>query len=54
MAGAAFPLPGRLRAQIGIALQKIGGYRAALTSMNSSGLTLQAPGEEAFQVAPSA
>jgi hypothetical protein len=28
--------------------------RAALTSMNSSGVTLQAAGEEAFQVAPSA
>jgi hypothetical protein len=28
--------------------------RAALTSMNSSGDTLQAAGEEAFQVAPSA
>jgi hypothetical protein len=28
--------------------------RAALTSMNKSGVTLQAAGEEAFQVAPSA
>lgn len=32
----------------------IGGYRAALTSINNSGVTLQTPGEEAFQVAPSA
>ena len=28
--------------------------RAALTSMRKSGVTLQASGEEAFQVAPSA
>jgi hypothetical protein len=28
--------------------------RAALTSINSSGVTLQAAGEDAFQVAPSA
>jgi hypothetical protein len=68
MAGAAFPLPGqfaftrkclgRLRWDADLrSLDRsamIGGYRAALTSMNNSGVTLQTPGEEAFQVAPSA
>jgi hypothetical protein len=68
VAGAAFPLPGQfaftrkclgrlrwdpdLRSSDRSAM--IGGYRAALTSMDNSGVTLQTPGEEAFQVAPSA
>jgi hypothetical protein len=44
-------LPGRLfvRDRAGVDYS-----RAALTSMNSSGVTLQAADEEAFQVAPSA